>query len=73
MSYLLSFSLLKSDYKWQATYQSFKSALLERISAGGSLVGESILSRYDRHRILQEIRLHSWLIFFIEETNKLLW
>ena len=38
--------------------------------AGGSLVGESILSRYDRHLILQEIRPHSWSVVFIRETGQ---
>ena len=41
MSYLLSFSLLEANTNDKATYHAMR--------AGGSLVGESILSRYDRH------------------------
>ena len=43
MSYLLSFSLLEANTNDKATYHAMR--------AGGSLVGESILSRYDEHLI----------------------
>ena len=62
MSYLLSFSLLEANTNDKATYHAMR--------AGGSLVGESILSRYDRHLILQEIRLHSWSVIFKRETGQ---